>query len=50
MALRELALPREGLDTAVEAVLAGSFWNPRKVDKAGLQLLLTSAYDGAPPS
>ena len=49
MALRELGMPHAGIVEATELSLANPYWNPRALARAGIESLLTSAYEGARP-
>ncbi len=49
MALRELGMPHAGIVEATELSLANPYWNPRALERAGIESLLTSAYEGARP-
>lgn len=50
MALRDLGMPRSGIDQATAASLANPYWNPRPLEKEGIRSLLTSAYEGTRPA
>jgi alcohol dehydrogenase class IV len=49
MALRDLGMPQAGIAQATEASLANPYWNPRPLEKEGIQALLSAAYEGAKP-
>ena len=47
--LREIGMPEDGVDQAVELITASPYWNPRPVDPASLRPLLERALNGDPP-
>lgn len=47
--LRELGLPRDGIDAVVEQAMARPYWNPRPLDPIALRGLLERAWAGLPP-
>ena len=47
--LRDIGMPEEGIEQAVSATLAAPYWNPRPLEGAALQGLLTRAWNGDPP-
>jgi alcohol dehydrogenase class IV len=49
MSLAELGMPRDGIDRAVELVLANPYWNPEPLEPGRLRALLEAAYEGRPP-
>ncbi len=50
MALRDLGLPREGIEETVRLALANPYWNPRALEADALRDLLARAWAGAPPA
>jgi maleylacetate reductase len=50
MALRDLGMPKEGIDAAVDEALANPYGNPRPLDASGLRALLARAWKGEAPS
>jgi maleylacetate reductase len=48
-ALREIGMPEDGVEQAVELITASPYWNPRPVDAASLHPLLQRALIGDPP-
>jgi maleylacetate reductase len=48
-ALRDLGMPRDGIDKAVEQALANPYWNPRVLEPTGVRTLLQHAWEGVPP-
>jgi alcohol dehydrogenase class IV len=49
-ALRDIGMPKDGIEAAAEAVVANPYWNPRPVERPALRDLITRAWDGAPPN
>ncbi|EGY02668.1 maleylacetate reductase [Nitrospirillum viridazoti Y2] len=47
--LKELGMPREGLDRIVELTFKKQYWNPAPLEEARLRGLLLRAWEGAPP-
>ncbi len=47
--LKALGMPRDGIDQAVDQVLADPPWNPAPIDKKALKALLTRAWRGDRP-
>jgi maleylacetate reductase len=45
-ALRELGMPEEGIDRAVETTMATPHWNPRPLDATAIRALLRDAWSG----
>jgi maleylacetate reductase len=50
VSLREIGMPEEGLDRAVELALANPYWNPRPLERQGIRSLLDDAWHGRRPS
>lgn len=48
--LKELGMPEDGIDKAVELVFANAYWNPRELDRELIRRLLEKAYHGIPPA
>ena len=48
-ALRDIGMPEDGLDRAVEAAVANPYWNPRPLEVGALGALLADAWAGRPP-
>lgn len=48
-ALRDIGMPRDGLDRAAEIASADPYANPRPIDRAGLRALLEAAWSGERP-
>ena len=49
MALRDLGMPGDGVDRAVELALANPYWNPRPLEREPLRALLRDALEGKSP-
>jgi len=50
LSLREIGMPREGIEQVIEQILESTPPdNPRPVDAGAVRAILTAAYDGAPP-
>jgi alcohol dehydrogenase class IV len=47
--LRELGMPEGGIDAAVTALLEHPGWNPRPLERAGLERLVRAAFFGTRP-
>ena len=48
-ALRDIGMPEDGLDKAVDLARAEPYPNPRPLEREGLRALLRAAYEGRPP-
>jgi alcohol dehydrogenase class IV len=49
MALRDLGMPDQSLDRAVDVALANPYWNPRPLERQALHDLLRAAFEGTRP-
>jgi maleylacetate reductase len=49
MALRDLGMPEDGIDRAVDLALTDPYWNPRALEREPLSALLRDAWDGRSP-
>lgn len=47
--LRELGMPPDGIEPTVSAMLARGGWNPRPLEREGLERLVRNAFEGRPP-
>lgn len=47
--LKELGMPREGLERVLQLTLAKPYWNPAPLDSSRLEGLLERAWEGHPP-
>ncbi|NKJ44784.1 maleylacetate reductase [Novosphingobium sp. SG720] len=50
VSLKELGMPRDGLDRVVELTLAKPYWNPAPLEARRLKALLERAWEGLPPA
>jgi alcohol dehydrogenase class IV len=48
-ALKDIGMPADGIDRAVELVTTSPYYNPAPLKKDALRRLLRNAYAGAPP-
>jgi alcohol dehydrogenase class IV len=48
-ALRDIGMPADGIEQALEATSAAPYWNPRPLEEQALRDLLTRAWNGDPP-
>jgi maleylacetate reductase len=46
--LAELGMPADGIDAAVDLILADRYWNPRPLKRPEVQRLVQAIYDGSP--
>lgn len=49
LSLRELGMPREGIDRAADLALKNPYWNPRPLEREGIRSLLAAAWAGERP-
>lgn len=49
MALKSMGMPADGVEAAVDQAMSNAYWNPRPLEKDGLQQLLVRAYEGERP-
>ncbi|CAG1018657.1 maleylacetate reductase [Burkholderiaceae bacterium] len=49
-ALREIGMPRDGLDRAADLAASAPYPNPRPLEREALRALLQRAFDGDPPA
>lgn len=47
--LKDLGMPREGVDQAVDDALENAYWNPRPLTREAIALLLERAWNGDRP-
>ena len=50
VSLKELGMPREGLERVIELTFAKPYWNPAPLDEGRLRNLLERAWEGLPPA
>jgi maleylacetate reductase len=48
-ALRDLGMPREGIERATDLALANPYWNPRPLEREAIRQLIEDAWSGAAP-
>lgn len=48
--LRDIGMPRDGLERVVELTLTNPYYNPAPLDAGRLRTLLERAYEGLPPA
>jgi maleylacetate reductase len=46
--LAELGMPEDGIDAAVDLILADRYWNPRALIRPEIERLVQTMYDGSP--
>jgi alcohol dehydrogenase class IV len=49
VALKDIGMPRDGIDQVIRAALQGQGWNPRPIDEKSLRGLLLAAWRGTRP-
>jgi alcohol dehydrogenase class IV len=50
LALKDIGMPKEGIDDAVALALKDPYWNPRPLESEGIRALLSQAHEGARPA
>jgi maleylacetate reductase len=48
-ALRDIGMPADGIERAVQSAMAAPYWNPRPPKESDLRNLLARAWNGDPP-
>jgi len=48
-ALRDLGMPKPGIEAAVELVMRDQYWSPRRPERIALRAMLDRAWAGEPP-
>lgn len=48
-ALRDLGMPETGIGRAVDLALANPYWNPRPIERDGIEVLIRRAWAGEAP-
>jgi maleylacetate reductase len=48
--LKDLGMPREGIDSACELALKNPYWNPRPLERDGIRALIARAWAGEAPA
>ena len=46
--LAELGMPEDGVDAAVDLILADRYWNPRPLTRPAVERLVRTMYEGSP--
>jgi len=49
LALKDIGMPREGIDKAADLAVKNPYWNPRPLDRAAIRDLVARAWVGEPP-
>jgi maleylacetate reductase len=49
LALKDIGMPREGIDKAADLALTNAYWNPRPLERAAIRDLIARAWVGEPP-
>jgi len=47
--LRDLGMPESGIDVTVDTMLAHGGWNPRPLERSGLERMVRNAFEGRRP-
>jgi len=47
--LRDLGMPKAGIDDAARRALANAYWNPRPLEFEAIRALIARAWEGQPP-
>jgi maleylacetate reductase len=48
-ALRDIGMPKDGVERAADLAMTSPYWNPRALERALIRDLIARAYEGAPP-
>jgi alcohol dehydrogenase class IV len=49
-ALKDIGMPEDGIDRAVELTMQNPYWNPQPIEPARIRALLVNAWHGTAPS
>jgi alcohol dehydrogenase class IV len=49
LALRDLGMPRDGIERAADIAVKNAYWNPRELKRDAIRDLIARAWDGEPP-
>jgi maleylacetate reductase len=49
LALKDIGMPREGIDKAVDLAITNPYWNPRPLERGAIRDLIARAWAGEPP-
>lgn len=47
--LKELGMPRDGIDRAVDITFKNAYWNPRELERDGIRDVIAAAWEGRRP-
>jgi alcohol dehydrogenase class IV len=47
--LKDIGMPADGIDRAVELAVSAPYWNPRPLEPEAIRALITCAYEGESP-
>lgn len=50
VALRDIGMPREGIERAADLALTNAYWNPRQLERLAMRDLIARAWAGEAPS
>jgi maleylacetate reductase len=50
VALKDIGMPREGLDKAADLATTNPYYNPRPIERDAIRQLLEDAYQGERPA
>jgi alcohol dehydrogenase class IV len=50
LALKDIGMPADGIDKAVQLAMSSPYWNPRPIEEPPLRMLLQNAYEGRAPA
>ncbi len=49
LALKDIGMPREGIDKAADLAVTNPYWNPRPLERGAIRDLMARAWAGEPP-
>jgi maleylacetate reductase len=49
LALRDLGMPKDGIERAVREATENPYWNPRPIEPGPIEALIARAWEGVPP-
>ncbi len=50
LALRDLGMPKEGIERAADIAMQNPYWNPRPLERTAIRNLIARAWKGDPPA
>jgi maleylacetate reductase len=50
LALRDIGMPQDGIDTAADLAVTNAYWNPRSLERDAIRDLIARAWSGEPPA